>query len=352
MGKGRKTQKPNASSVRRRRSSGGSSQPLPKPALLAGLSILMSVLALVLGTRLVFWRGQAILCQHELATSEQETRQSLSALRSQVEQLTQDSADLQARLEQAEQEARQARQALADRLTDEFIARRDQTSDYSGLYTELYAQPADLGSQAPGHTVYLTFDDGPSARTGEVLDILKENNIKATFFVTGQTSQLAQDMMKRIVEEGHTIAVHTYSHNYGEIYTSVVAYLEDFDRIYRWIHEVTGVYPQIFRFPGGSVNGYNQKIYEDLIEEMDRRGFVHFDWNAINGDAEGVDYSVGEMVQKALSKVGADRVILLMHDSVYKTRTVEALQRIISGYQNAGYSFAPLTPEVKSITFH
>lgn len=324
---------------------------IPRAAVLAALSILTAALALVLGIRLAFWREQAILRQQELNAAEQEARQSLDALRRQVEQLTQDGADLQKRLERAEEEARQARQALMDKLTEESNARRNQPSDYSGLHTELYAQPADLESQAPDRTVYLTFDDGPSARTGELLDILKENNVKATFFVTGQTSQLAQNMMKRIVEEGHTIAVHTYSHNYQEIYATVVSYLDDFDRIYQWVYEVTGVYPQIFRFPGGSVNGYNQKIYEKLIGEMDRRGFVHYDWNAVNGDAEGADYPVSEMVQKALSRVGTNRVILLMHDSVYKTKTVEALPDIIVGYRNAGYSFAPLTPEVRSITF-
>lgn len=324
---------------------------LPMAAVLAVLSVALAVLALALGARLAFWREQAILREQELAAAEQETKRSLDILRGQVEQLTQDSADLQARLTQAEQELQQARLALMDKLTEESNARRNQPSDYSGLHTELYAQPADLESQAPDRTIYLTFDDGPSARTGEVLDILKENDIKATFFVTGQTSELAQAMMKRIVDEGHTIAVHTYCHDYREIYATVMSYLDDFDRIYRWVHEVTGVYPQIFRFPGGSVNGYNQKIYEKLIGEMDRRGFVHYDWNAVNGDAEGVDYTVEEMVQKALSKVGTNRVILLMHDSRYKTKTVTALPDIIAGYRNAGYSFAPLTPEVKSITF-
>lgn len=319
--------------------------------VLAALSVVLAMLALALGVRLAFWRGQAILRQQELDVAEQESKQSLDILRSQVEQLTQDSAGLQARLAQAEQEAQQARQALMNKLTEESNARRNQPSDYSGLYTELYAQPADLESQAPDRTIYLTFDDGPSARTGEVLDILKENNIKATFFITGQTSELAQTMMKRIVEEGHTIAVHTYSHDYREIYATVVSYLDDFDRIYQWVYEVTGVYPQIFRFPGGSINSYNQKIYEKLIGEMDRRGFVHYDWNAVNGDAEGVDYPAEEMVQKALSKVGTNRVILLMHDSIYKTKTVATLPDIIAGYRNAGYSFAPLTPEIRSITF-
>lgn len=222
---------------------------------------------------------------------------------------------------------------------------------YTALYPELYAAPSQRETLAPDYTVYLTFDDGPSARTAEVLDILKENGVKATFFVTGQTSELAQEMMKRIVNEGHTIAVHTYTHRYTEIYASVEAYLADFQRIYSWVHQVTGVYPQIFRFPGGSVNAYNKGIYQELAAEMDRRGFVHYDWNAMCGDADGKTHTPEELAQNSLAMVGRKHVIVLMHDSAVRQTTVACLPAVIAGYRNAGYTFAPLTPEVKAITF-
>ena len=175
--------------------------------------------------------------------------------------------------------------------------------------------------------------------------------MKATFFVTGQTSEEAQALMRRIVDEGHTIAVHTYSHQYKKIYASVQAYLDDFNKIYTYIHEVTGVYPQIFRFPGGSNTGYNRRIRAQLIAEMDRRGFVHYDWNALNGDAEGKPYTEEEMKEYALRQVGVSHVIMLMHDAPAKTKTVACLPDIIAAYRDAGYAFAPLRPEIKAVTF-
>lgn len=274
-----------------------------------------------------------------------------AVLQEQVTQLNQDNDALRSQLEQAQEEMRKAQTAQRD--AREVLAQIHRVTGpaYTALYPELYATSSCRETLDPDYTVYLTFDDGPSARTGEVLDILKENNIKATFFVTGQTSDLAQEMMKRIVAEGHTIGVHTYSHKYKKIYASVEAYLADFDRIYNWVHEITGVYPQIFRFPGGTVNSYNGEIYRELVAEMDRRGFVHYDWNAMCGDADGKDHTPEELARNSLAMVGAKRAIVLMHDSAVRQTTVACLPAVIAGYRNAGYVFAPLSPEVKAITF-
>lgn len=255
------------------------------------------------------------------------------------------------RLDEAQQLVEQNRIQL-DEWTQEIVeSRRNWPSNYAHLYPNLYAAPAPLETKAPAKTVYLTFDDGPSGRTAEILDILKANGVKATFFVTGQGGDQGKALMRRIVEEGHTIAVHTYSHQYERIYASVEAYLADFNRIYTLIYETTGVKPQIFRFPGGTINVYNREIYKELVKEMDRRGFVHYDWNALNGDSEGINYTVEEMTQKALAMVGAKHVIVLMHDCENKYKTVECLQGVIDGYRDAGYNIAPLTPEIKAITY-
>lgn len=274
-----------------------------------------------------------------------------AVLQEQVTQLNQDNDALRSQLEQAQEEMRKAQTAQRDAREALAQIHRVTGPAYTALYPELYATSSCRETLDPDYTVYLTFDDGPSARTGEVLDILKENNIKATFFVTGQTSDLAQEMMKRIVAEGHTIGVHTYSHKYKKIYASVEAYLADFDRIYNWVHEITGVYPQIFRFPGGTVNSYNGEIYRELVAEMDRRGFVHYDWNAMCGDADGKDHTPEELARNSLAMVGAKRAIVLMHDSAVRQTTVACLPAVIAGYRNAGYVFAPLSPEVKAITF-
>lgn len=322
------------------------------------LSVLVWVFLLAavifLSTRVYIQYGQLErLRQEQVAAAQNEVQQ--TALQEQVARLTQDVEALRSQLDlaaQAEQaaraEAEEAREALAQAQVQ---APKVVGPAYTALYPELYATSSQRETQSPEQTVYLTFDDGPSARTGEILDILRENDIKATFFVTGQTSELAQEMMKRITAEGHTIAIHTYTHDYVEIYSSVEAYLADFNRIYNWVHEVTGVYPQIFRFPGGTVNSYNGSIYRELVSEMTRRGFVHYDWNAMCGDADGKTHTVAELTKNSLAMVGAKRAIILMHDSAVRQTTVACLPAVIDGYRKAGYTFAPLTPEVKAITF-
>ena len=223
---------------------------------------------------------------------------------------------------------------------------------YQELYPDLYAQPAKLNSIDQEKTVYLTFDDGPSARTPELLAILEEYDIKVTFFVVGRESEEARQWMRDIVAAGHTLGIHTYSHDYNKIYESVEAYLEDFNAMYNLILEATGTAPQVFRFPGGSVNAYNGATYRDIISEMVRRGFVYFDWNRMSGDAVRGNVPAETLVENALDRADSlRRVILLMHDSTRFTNVVEALPQIIEGYQEAGFRFAALTPEVKPVIY-
>ena len=136
--------------------------------------------------------------------------------------------------------------------------------DYTKLYPNLYCTRPET-QIIPAKTIFLTFDDGPSERTSEILEILREKNVKATFFVTGNASQKGQALMKQIVDEGHTIGIHTYTHEFRQIYASVSAFLDDFNKIYNLIYEATGVKPKIFRFPGGSKNSFNKNNYKELI---------------------------------------------------------------------------------------
>ena len=223
---------------------------------------------------------------------------------------------------------------------------------YTELYPELYAEGADYGSVDVANSVYLTFDDGPSERTDEILAVLDRYGVKATFFVIGASDEEDLRRMRDIAAAGHTLAIHSFSHDYQTIYSSVEAYLEDFNQMYCQIVEATGVRPQIFRFPGGSINSYNGKVYQEIIAEMTRRGFVYFDWNAANGDASSAKLqSAAALAANALDGVGKRRAVVLMHDSSGKTTTVEALSAIIEGYRDAGYAFAPLTAETRPITF-
>ena len=197
-------------------------------------------------------------------------------------------------------------------------------------------------------TMYLTFDDGPSEEnTSAVLDILKEHDIKATFFVVGENVRKHPEVARRIVEEGHTIGIHCNHHDYKEIYESVDSYLEDFQAAYDAVYEVTGVEVQFFRFPGGSINAYNEDVYEDIIEEMTERGFVYFDWNGSLEDATRNNEPEVLLRNARESTLGRKKVVMLAHDIIYNT--VLCLEDLIEQFPE--YKMEPLTADVKPIQF-
>ena len=239
--------------------------------------------------------------------------------------------------------------ASSDRLWYDWEAE----SPYADLYPDFYApQELNAGVREDG-VMYLTFDDGPSPRTKEILDILQEKDVKATFFVIGSEGEANQRLLKRIVEEGHTLGMHTYSHNYTKVYTSVESYLADMYMIFSQIKETTGVTPTLFRFPGGSINGYNSGIYQEIIAEMLRRGFVPFDWNISSRDAASTKpLPADAMVQYVVTDAqNASYGIVLMHDSAAKYTTVQALGPMIDQLREMGFELKALTPETKSMLF-
>lgn len=197
-------------------------------------------------------------------------------------------------------------------------------------------------------TMYLTFDDGPSAEnTNTVLDILKEYDIKATFFVVGENVKKHPEVAERIVEEGHTIGIHCNHHNYENLYESKESYLEDFEEAYDIVYEVTGVEVKLFRFPGGSINAYNKDVYEDIIKEMTDRGFVYFDWNASLEDAAKSNEPKMLLENARSSTLGRRNVVMLAHDIIYPT--TQCLDDLIRQFPD--YEFKPLTEEVTPIQF-
>ena len=229
----------------------------------------------------------------------------------------------------------------------------DSSADYTKLYPDMYVEnkPGEFTEETG--KIYLTFDDGPSERTPEVLDILKDYGIKATFFVCGGTDEVSQKYMKRVVDEGHTIAIHSISHDYKKIYESVESYLADFYETYTCVYEATGVKPEIFRFPGGSINNYNRFTYMQIIAEMTRRGFVYYDWNVSGEDAvKGADWtSVYNNIMNYIPSDGTGRAIVLLHDSKDKHHTVNVLSDVIEELTAMGYEFDKLDNSVKPTTF-
>ena len=226
-------------------------------------------------------------------------------------------------------------------------------SPYADLYPDFYAPQSLSEGVRENGVIYLTFDDGPSARTGEILDVLKEKNVKATFFVIGSQGEANAQLLKRIVDEGHTIAMHTSSHNYTKIYASVEDYLADMYQIFTQIRETTGVTPTLFRFPGGSINNYNSGISHELIAEMLRRGFVPFDWNISSRDAATVKLLPAEtLVNNVVNDAKKMPYgIVLMHDSAAKTTTAKAVGPMIDQLREMGFELKALTPETKSMLF-
>lgn len=230
---------------------------------------------------------------------------------------------------------------------------QEQTLSYQALYPEMKVDPTPSFAAPAEKTVYLTFDDGPSKNTIEILDALKAANQKATFFVIGRGIAGNEAVLKRMVDEGHTVGIHSFTHDYNTVYASVDAFLEDFHQTYEAIHTACGVYPTIFRFPGGSVNSYSRNVYQQIIAEMLRRGFVYYDWSISSGDADGTRYTAAQMMQAITAGVAKEPIpIVWMHDGVEKKTTAAALPQILRSLSDAGYTCAPLTNTVKPVTFN
>ncbi len=217
--------------------------------------------------------------------------------------------------------------------------------EYVTLYPSLYTTPLeDQESPDNGKKIaYLTFDDGPSENTWKVLDILDEKNVKATFFIIGGEISIAgENTLKEIVERGHTIGLHTYCHNYKTIYSSVEAFLADYEKVYQEIYQITGQKPNIYRFPGGSYNSYMKSIRKEIIEEMSRRGFTFYDWNVSAEDAVGTPtaYSIKKNVKKDAYRFQCP--VILMHDGQSNALTTKVLGDIIDEIRDNGYDFDTL----------
>ena len=189
-------------------------------------------------------------------------------------------------------------------------------------------------------TVYLTFDDGPSdSSTPKVLDILKKENVKATFFVIGCQIPLRTGIIKRIKDEGHALGLHSYSHDYKEIYASREALLKDIEKCACAVEEVTGYAPSLYRFPGGSFT-----VDKELIAGVKKAGYHYVDWNASCRDAELISPTAEDLYNAAVSSAGdKNNIILLMHDSAHRIRTVQALPAIIRHFKSKNYTFSTLS---------
>ncbi len=222
---------------------------------------------------------------------------------------------------------------------------------YQTLYPEMRVAQTPEVETAKRGTVFLTFEGGPSQHTATILDALKKSGAHATFFVTGKNIAGNEALVKRMVDEGHTVGISSYSGDYKAIYLSPDAFVEDFHQAYEAIYTACGVYPTIFRFPGGSVNRYSQNTYQPIIAEMLRRGFLYYDWSASANDAESANRTITEVTQTVLTGVQKTKntPVVLMHDTAEDT--ARAMGNLLSELKKAGYTCEALNNMVRPVTF-
>lgn len=230
-------------------------------------------------------------------------------------------------------------------VTDKF---GNETSIDRTVTVEAVKQTATTSSG--NKVVYLTFDDGPGAHTQQLLDILDKYNVKVTFFVTNVNSGY-ENMIAKEAAAGHTVAIHSASHDYKKIYSSVDAYFADLNEMSDIIYAQTGQRPKLIRFPGGSSNTVSLKycsgIMTTLTKAVTDQGYKYFDWNVSSGDAGGTT-STEEVYQNVVNGMKSHNVsVVLQHD--IKGFSVNAVERIIQWGLANGYTFLPLTTSTESI---
>ena len=259
----------------------------------------------------------------------------------QIAEKDQANSDITSQLEAAKNEKK--------KLEDENAALRKKIETLSAQKAAEAAAESSPQSPVPSgeRVCYLTFDDGPSKNTPLILDILKNYNAKATFFVINSADI---GYIKRIHDEGHTVGLHTASHNYAQIYSSTDAYFNDLQQISDKVESIIGIRPTVMRFPGGSSNQVSAKyckgIMTQLVTLVPQRGYSYFDWNISSGDADSTTPSYTYIRNNVLNNArNKNSICVLMHDASAKTTTVQALPEIIEGLANLGYRFEALTPE-------
>lgn len=223
-------------------------------------------------------------------------------------------------------------------LNPNLSANEDSISDTSVEETDLISKQPVLTIEdvlsSSTQKVYLTFDDGPSLNTNEILDILAAYDVKATFFVVGREEEEYQELYKRIVEEGHTIGIHSYSHVYNEIYASPEDFLEDIWKLSDYIYDLTGVRATVYRFPGGSSTTKIRGDLDDFKDCLESCGLRYCDWNISASDAGERIATKDEIVNNVIKDLGYNETsVILFHDAYEKQTTVDALPEIIEYIQ-------------------
>lgn len=213
----------------------------------------------------------------------------------------------------------------------------------SQTFTQHNTALKDAGDIETSKFVYLTFDDGPTyVVTDALLDVLKKQNVKATFFIVGKEIEGKESILKRIYNEGHGIGLHTYSHNFKKIYRSTDEFICEMKKDSNKIEEVTGFAPKVIRFPGGSA----KRLNSSNLEKLHKNNFKIYDWNVNLSDGVNPNLSVSQLIKNSqIIKGNKDVAIILMHCNSNNKNTVKALPEIIKYYLDSGYEFKIITQD-------
>lgn len=257
-----------------------------------------------------------------------------------TQETTTEQAQQQSSQEQQENQTETANNNTSTQITDERIPT---SHTQLPVYSETAKKKMKNLYNSREKVAYLTFDDGPSqAVTPQILDVLKKENVKATFFVMGQNVKNNPELVNREYHEGHYIANHSYTHNYAKIYKSVDNVFSEYNKTEAVIQQAIGnknYHSHLFRFPGGSTGGKYAKLKKKARVELNKKNISFLDWNALTSDAAGAN-TKEKIIKNLKSTVkGKNAVVILMHDASSKILTAETLPEIIKYLKDQGYRF-------------
>ena len=224
-------------------------------------------------------------------------------------------------------------QSLGDTQLDE--------ESYANIVTGIDTED-NFAVEGDVHNVYLTFNSVPGENTNAILDVLAQYGVKATFFVSGSEEEGADAVYQRIVNEGHTIGMHSYSNQYSLIYSSIDAFKNDYIQLSDYIYQLTGTRCAYYRFPGGSGNEISNVNMAEFVHILNQEQIVYFDWNVASGDAA-ASYTVEDVQNNVLEGVSKYKSsVVLLHDGPNKSTTVDALGTLIESLQGQGANILPI----------
>lgn len=238
--------------------------------------------------------------------------------------------------------------ALSDGETTSSTEEQSSTDE---ITTEIPTETTTVEPLPDGKYAYLTFDDGPSANTEAILDVLDQYGVKATFFVNGHTGSTMEARYKAIVDRGHALGIHTYTHKYDSVYGGIESFANEVESLRKYLYDITGVDVRLFRFPGGSSN----TIVDDItpyIQWINDNGYSYHDWNCSSGDAESKKPTAQQIIDNCMVQVdqGYRNLVILMHDTKSKDTTVEALPMLIEKLLENGYEIRAI--DERSVPVH